>query len=180
MADNFKTIQIGGEFIDLDALRTSEYTSIDYSHEKIHNGLMFHAGYYAGTLANAGTVLFSVSAGTISPHIFWDISVGGASNVKINEGGTITGGTAVTVYNMERNNSGSCLTTCKHSGTLTGGTEIYSTMIPAGKEGLSGGQGRSGNEWIILKSKTSIMEIINVSGVSYATSIGVTFYEENE
>jgi len=181
MADNFKPIQVGGEFIDLDALRTSSYISIDYSHNKTHAGKMYHAGYYAGTVADGGTVLLSIAAGAESPHVLWDISSGGNSNVKITEGGTISGGTAVTVYNMNRNNAGTCLSTVKHSGTLTGGTEIYSVMIPGGSGPKpSGGQARGGNEWMGLNSKTTTVQVINVSGAAYASSIGITFYEDNE
>jgi hypothetical protein len=158
----------------------AELVTIDYSHEKAHDGEMYHAGYYAGTLAAEGTLLLSIAVGTVSPHLLWDISAGGNAEVRLTEGGTITGGTAVTVYNMDRNNAGSGLSTVAHSGALTGGTAFYNVMIPGGDGPKpTGGQGRGGAEWILMTGKTTIVEIVNIAS-AYPVSVGCTFYEENE
>jgi len=165
----------GGMPVDL-----GELAVIDYSHEKIHDGVMFMSHYYAGTVAGDGTLIFSVTAGTVSPHLLFDIGVGGDAHVRVTEGGTISGGTAVTVFNMNRNHVGSCLATCKHSGTLTGGTVINDIFIGGGVgPNSAGGGARASHEIMALTSKTTAIEIVNITS-AYPASIGVVFYEDNE
>jgi len=191
MADNnFPAIQIGGGMLDFDDLHgkvdagtltsiTNEVVTIDYSHEKIHDSLFFHAGRYFGTIDDGGTAYISLAAGTVTPHVTWAISCGGNTEATFTEGGTITGGTAVTVFNRARDNAGSCLSTVNHSGTLTGGTIFYDVLIAGGQGPKpAGGQTRDNNEWILKKSKTTTLKLVNVSGAAYACSIGMDWYEE--
>jgi hypothetical protein len=169
------TFILGGIPVDL-----GELAFVDYSHNKIHEGKMFTAHYYAGTVAGDGTLLFSVTAGTVAPHLLFDIGVGGDARVRITEGGTIASGTAVTVFNMRRNAAGSCLSTCQHSGVLTGGT-VISDLFVAGGVGpnSAGGGARANHEFMALTSKTTTIELVNVTS-AYPASIGVVFYEDNE
>lgn len=69
-----------------------ELVVMDYSHEKIHDGEMFMAHYYGGTLSAAGTLMLTITAGTIGPHFLTDVSVGGDALIRITEGATLTGG----------------------------------------------------------------------------------------
>jgi len=169
------TFLLGGMPIDL-----GEIAVMDYSHNKIHDGDVFMSHHYAGTVAGDGTLLFSVFSGTISPHLLFDIGVGGDARVRVTEGGTISGGTAVTVFNMNRNHAGSCLATVKHSGTLTGGTVINDMFIGGGVgPNSAGGGSRANHEIMALVSKTTTIEIVNITS-AYPASIGVVFYEDNE
>jgi hypothetical protein len=157
-----------------------ELVTMEYSHHEIHEGSMFMTHYYGGTLAAAGTLMMTIAAGTIAPHLMTDIAVGGDARVRITEGGTLTGGTAVSVYNMNRNNSGSCLSTIKHSGTLTGGTVINDFHIAGGSgPQATGGAARANHEIMTRTSKNTTIEIINLT-TAYPASIGAVWYEDNE
>lgn len=178
MPDSFPVVQIGGAMMDFDALHT---VSIDYAHQKTHEGKSYHAGRYFGTVADLGTAILSLGAGTIAPHVLMNVSVGGNADVIVTEGGTITGGTAVTIFNKNRNSDSVCLATAVHSGTLTGGTVIYSEIIPGGSGPKpAGGNSRSEAEWMIRTSKLTTIQVINVSGAAFACSVGIDFYEDNE
>jgi len=166
---------LGGMPVDL-----GELAYMDYDHNKIHEGEMFMAHYYAGTLGAGGTLMLHLDAGTISPHLLFEVAVGGDSRVTVTEGGTLTGGTPVSVFNMNRNEAGSCLSTVKHSGTLTGGTAIMDVFVAGGSGPQSSGGGmRANHEINALPSKTTSITIINIT-TAYPASVGVVWYEENE
>lgn len=182
MSDNFPPVQIGGQFIDYDALRNDEYTSIDYGHHEIHESEMYTASYYWASVANNGTILFSgvVPAG-MYPHTEFEISTGGNCVFSIIEGGTITGGTAVNVYNRNRNAATlSMASIAYHSGTLTGGSTIYQTYIPGGEKTFAvGGGSRAESEWIHQAGATTTWQIINISGGAVGVSVEATFYDKD-
>jgi len=180
--DNFKKIQLGGEFIDLDDLRSSEYTSIDYGHHEIHESEMYTVSYYWASLADGATALLSgiIPAG-MYPHTEFEISAGGNSTFSMIEGGTITGGTAVTAYNRNRNAATPSVgTLAQHSGTLTGGSTIYTTYMPGGaKNYATGGGTRAESEWIHKAGATTTWQVVNVSGGAIKVSMEATFYNKD-
>lgn len=169
------TFTFGGMPVDLEELAV-----MDYSHNKIHEGEMFMAHYYAGTLGAGGTIMIHLTAGTVTPHLLWDIAVGGDARLTVTEGGTLTGGTAVTVFNMNRGNAGSCLSTVKHSGTLAGGTVINDFFIPGGSGPTAGGGNQRANQEVVaLISKNTSLTVTNIT-TAYPVSLGIFFYEEAE
>ena len=183
MADNFKKIQIAGEFIDLDALRNDAYISIDYSHDKIHKGEMWGFSHYAGTIAAAGTMQVTYIAGTVTPQVVFDVAAGAACQINIVQNATLTGGTLLPVHNRIVSTAGSSLMSAKHSGTIAGGTTLLSTYLPGGiSKGVAqagGASGRDASEWILPVSGTITMQLVGI-GDSTGASINCEFYEENE
>ena len=181
MADNFKKIQIAGEFIDLDALRNDAYISIGYGHEKIHDSEMYTVSYYWASVADSGTAMLSgiIPAG-MYPHTEFEMSVGGSAVFSMIEGGTLTGGTAVTAFNRNRNALiPSVGTIAQHSGTLTGGSTIYQIFLPGGGKNFAvGGGASSESEFIHKAGVTTTWQVVNISGGAIGVSMEATFYDE--
>jgi len=183
MADSFKPIQIGGEFIDLDALQNGEYVNIEYTHEKIHDGEMWGCSHYGGTIAAGGTFQVTFLPGTITPHVVWEVSAGAACQVTIIRNGALTGGTLLPVHNRMVAESGSSLMSAKQGGTIAGGTSLLNGYLPGGvSRGVSsaaGASSRGASEWILPSGGTITLQLIGV-GDSTGASINCEFYEENE
>lgn len=181
--NNFPPFQLGGQFIDLDALRNDEYTSIAFDHKKIHDGNMWGFSHFAGTVTAGGTVQVTYVAGTITPHVIWDVAAGASAQIKIVQNATLTGGTALPIHNRKLDTAGSSLMSAKHSGTIDGGTMLLNTYLPGGSNkavaSANGGASRGANEWIIPVAGTITLQIVGISAADGA-SINCEFYEETE
>lgn len=153
---------------------------IDLPHVTIHEGFMYTASYRWDALANGGTAWFTNIAGTPEfIHAEFEISVGGDCTFDIVEGGALTGGTAVTSYNRNRNAATPAIASILfHSGTVTGGTTIYQSFLPGGEHAFSvGGGARAESEWINLAGTTTAWKIVNVSGGQIRVAVEATFYD---
>jgi hypothetical protein len=181
MSDNFPPVQIGGQYIDYDAFRNDEYISIDFDHKKIHKSQKYTVSYYWASVANNGTALLSgvIPAG-MYPHAEFELAVGGNCVFSMIEGGTITGGTAVTAYNRNRNaGTPSMASIAYHSGTLTGGSTIYQGYMPGGEKNFAvGGGAAADSEWVYKAGVTTTWQLVNISGGAIGVSMEATFYDQ--
>jgi filamentous hemagglutinin len=157
--------------------------TIDYSHDKIHDGLMWGFSHFAGTVTAGGTVQVTYISGTTTPQVIWDIAAGAASQVAIIQNGDLTGGTLLPVHNRKIATAGSSLMSAKQGGTVAGGTALLNVYLPGGTgKGASSSVGaglRSASEWILPASGTVTVQIIGI-GASDGASINCEFYEETE
>lgn len=152
---------------------------LDWMHYQAHEGQLYSTGIY-WTIANGATALTTFHAGTIMPHGIFEIAVGGNCKFTMTEGGTITGGTAVTIINHKRSSSNVPVGSASHSGTLTGGTAIVTEYIPGGDKTFgSGGAARSEHEIIGLVGKSYTAQLVNISGGEIQASVNFLFYELN-
>jgi len=174
-----RDFQVGGEILK----HTGGYQhviGIDYPHHEIHDGDMWFTGMYWSSIANAGTARFTYYAGTVMPHLFFEVAVGGNCKMTKYEGGTITGGTAVSIFNHVRSSTNTHSGSATHAGTRTGGTALVIRYIPGGGKNFgSGASGRSTHEIVGLVGKPYTVELVNVSGDTIAASIELNWYNHN-
>jgi len=174
-----RDFQVGGEVLK----HTGGYQhviGIDYAHHEIHDGDMWMTGIYWASIADTGTARFTYYAGTVMPHGLFEVAVGGDCKMSLFEGGTITGGTALVIFNHQRNSTNTQSGSATHAGTRTGGTALGIQLIPGGGKNFGGGAAaRSSHEIIGMPGKAYTMELVNVSGGAIKASAQFNWYNHN-
>jgi hypothetical protein len=136
---------------------------------------------YSASLANNGTAVLHIVAGTVEPHFTHRVAAGGNCVVTIYEGGTLSGTAALTAYNHNRDVTTPPFATMAQGGTITGGTAIMTMFVPGGSGGTrQGGAGRADNEFIGKENQVYSIALVNISGGVTPVSLGVEFYEVSE
>ena len=153
---------------------------VDSVHHEVHEGEMMHVSYGVSNLANNASLDVLLTTGVSEVHTVIRYAAGGDANIYLYESPTVANGTALTVYNMTRNNSRTAATVAKHTPTVsaTGSTALISEFLPGGSGGQAGGGSvRLGTEWILLPSTNYLIRITNLAAGIQQASIAVEFYE---
>jgi len=163
---------------------TEVLNGIDYAHHEIHSGSHYYA-YKEATLASTEKLTISVQTPNTTKwgHLLWKLSTSDTAVFDVLEAVTsISGGTAFTVLNNDRNSSntsGMTVKTASDEGAdtaiaPTGGTEIYA-------EGLKGGNkvgaASRGDSEIILKQNSLYLFRITSAANSNVCSAVLEWYE---
>lgn len=156
--------------------------SIDYAHQKTHEGRYFSGGYYNSSLADTASVMLLVQMGaTYALHSKISATVTGNCTLYIFEDTTFSAaGTGVTMANHNRSSSKVFSGTVTHTPTITAdGTQLNGTeLLPGGGKHSSGGvEGGFSNEFILATSKNYMIRCTNVSGGAIKVSIGIEGYQ---
>ena len=107
---------------------TESIMCIDYEHHEIHSGSHFYLCGFE-TIDDAGTAVFSITTPNTTEELHMTFAIQGTSQTElaIYEGAAITGGTATTALNNNRNSSHTSAATIVKNPTInTAGTLIYS------------------------------------------------------
>jgi hypothetical protein len=161
---------------------TPTAVTIDYPHQKTHEGRYFSGGYYNASIANGATIELLIQMGAATTwHSKIRASSGGDATVQIFENATFSAaGTSVTVSNHNRSSSKVSDATVTHTPTLTAdGTQVNGTiLIPGGSTGNSaGGSGGFEDEYILAVSKVYLVRLTNTAGTSEPMSLLVEGYQ---
>lgn len=140
---------------------------VNLAEHKVHDGEHFFIQDYT-TLGDGGTLDFSIETPNSVEwiHMLFEIDGTKATTIDVYEGGTATGGTAVTAYNNNRNSSGTSSATILANPTWNGGTKIIGVKFGTSGSPLAsgGGSARRENELILKQNTTYLWRI--VSGAS--------------
>lgn len=169
-------IWIGGGFLQTEGNRL---VAMGEEHALIHEGDMYTASYMWSGVADGGSVLLSgVIPENMYPHSVFSVNTSGNSKIELIEGGTLTGGTAVVAYNRNRNNSSPSVgTIAYHSGTITGGSVVYTAFLPGGAKNFAAGVGaRDSSEWVYLDNATTTFRVTNLAGGTAFISLQANYY----
>jgi hypothetical protein len=153
---------------------------MDFEHHQIHEGETYKAEY-ADTGLDTNTVKFGFTAGSYSnqinaPHMVVGVDIyNGAALVQIYEGGTIAGGTALSIYNRNRASTETPTSSVKVGITSTNGTLIDSFYVGAGKGNAA--SGRPASEWV-LKSQTIYRVDVTGQAVNTDSITSFNWYED--
>ena len=155
---------------------------IDSVHDEVHEGEMMHAEYYAASVNNNASVDVLITTGESEAHAVMNLSAGGSCVAYLYESPDATGGTAITCYNMKRDNSRVPSATVEHTPSVsgTGSTALIAgRLIPGGTSQTTrvGGGTRTGTEWILAPSTKYLFRVTNISGSTVGVSVAVEFYE---
>lgn len=154
---------------------------LDVPHQKIHNGNHYYIAGYE-TVGSDGTLNFTVTANADDfVHLTFHISGTNVTTVDVYEGASgISGGTALTPINNNRNSSNTSGLTAKVNPTVTPG----SNTIDGYKFGSNGGGnapdiggGVAREDEIILKRSTSYLWQIVSGAADNLISYRIDWYE---
>lgn len=169
----------------IDGLKTDSSTralvTIDYPHHEIHDGDLYEVAHYDATVANSAAIsIATIVAIGYEAHFTLSGAAGGDALLELLEGGTVTGGDAVTVFNMNRTFD-DMTSFAVTDATLAGSpTTLVAEYLPGGSKNkaaaISTGT-RPGLEWITDADKIYAVRITNMSGGEVACSLAVNFYK---
>lgn len=163
---------------------TGDLITIDEVHANVHEGVMFHAEAYVASLANNGTFDFYILTGAKGAHAAFEVNSGGAAQVFLYEEANVSGGSAVTSYNMNRQSANaSSPITVTHTPSIVGvgSTPLINGRFLAGgasQQTRSGGGIRSGTEWILKANTKYLLRCTNISGANIVVNMGIEAYSE--
>jgi hypothetical protein len=158
---------------------TNAVMTIEYEHHEIHGGSMFRAGENA-SLENNGTrsILIVTPDTTKWAHLQYSLSSTLEVEFEFYEDGNITGGTAVTTYNRNRNSSTVSGVLVYHTPTITTtGTLLAQRREGAGKS--AGTQTLGVAEWILKQNAKYLFRVTSRAGAGTTNYINwwIVWYE---
>lgn len=156
--------------------------TIDTVHHEVHEGEMFTVEHSASvTNTNSLDILFTI--GNKTAHTGISVSAGGQITGYLYEAPTASGGTALTIYNMNRTSSNVSEAIATHTPTVsaTGSVALINgRVLPGGATNQTrvGGSARTGAEWILKSNTKYLLRITNTSGGTIVINPVIEFYEE--
>ena len=163
--------------------KTEALVQIGIDGHLIHRGLLYAVSYiipHGSELANDATLIFGMETSDKEVHFSWGADVGGDSHLETYEGGTLTGGGALTIHNKNRNgNTDDVLLTILGAPTISVAGEILSKYyIPAGSSPKPTGGSKSGM-WVLKPNETYYMVLTNRSGAVMLGGVYAEFSEQD-
>ena len=155
--------------------------TVDYAHHEIHSGSHYYVEGH--TSLNIDGVL---RVGLVTPdtdkwiHLTWTISSNGILTAEFFEGATLTGGSAVTPLNNNRNSSNTSGVTLK-SGVTSSADGTLISQSKWGGEGfksVSGGTGSRSDE-LVLKQNTTYLRKFTSATDNNIIGFKATWYEHS-
>lgn len=159
-------------------------TTIDFTHEKLHEGDFFSGGYYNSNIANDSSLDILIQNTTSGTHAVFLAALGGDATFKLFESPVFSNaGTSVTMSNHNRNSIKTFVGTVTHTPTISNvGTQMNgTTYMPGGTGGHAIGNTINGfsNEFILKANINYLIRLTNVSGQESKGDIRVSCYQTN-
>lgn len=152
---------------------------ISWEHHLVHHEKMFSSSHNNTVNAGETVALHITTPASERTHIIFEIDVNNAGTILFREGDTITGGSAVTADNMNRESSESYGGTVKKDATVSvAGTTLRTRIIGSSSPSTKiGGNSRQNTEWI-LKPSTTYTIIFTATNNATTCAINAEYYEE--
>ena len=168
---------------------TETLMTIDYAHHEIHSGSHFYVAGCA-SIANGAALdfLWVTPNSTKYPHALWEIDAEVEMHMAMYEDvNTAANGTAVTVFNNNRNSVTAATVLAYQAASLAsgalgdgsaGGNLVWSHVIGSGKK--VGGEGGRGHEFIGKENTKYWFRIQNTSGSTGWLNYDFNWYEHTD
>jgi hypothetical protein len=158
--------------------------TIDIVHNEIHEGEFFSVSFKSAddsAIADNATIAFALTPATKYVHLQAVGAMGGDAEIEFYEVSTVTGGTATTPRNHNRNGSDNSDVTVVRDPTVnTAGTLLENIFLPGGTGPQAvGGAGGQRQEWVLRPAITHVVRITNRAGTAQPGSLSVSWYEES-
>lgn len=157
---------------------TRSIVTVDYAHKEIHSGSSFMVDTNADIPSGDTIVMMLVTPNTTRwAHMYYVVETEGEADFTLWEGSdTIASGTALPVYNRNRNFSTvSTVFAYQQPVVKTFGTRLRRVFLGSGR---NTGSGDRGVQEIVLKSNTMYLFVVeNKAGTGNRVSMRVNWYE---
>ena len=159
--------------------------TVDSDTYQVWDGNMYLANYYA-TVTAASSQDFLIVTGATPTHAKVNISVDGISLITLYENVTLTalmgaGSTITSIYNMNRNNTGSCGATFFKEPAWSTNTEkiIFRKILNSyNNTCVIGGDARGGSEYVLKNSTQYLLRITNNDAATITATWAMEFFEQ--
>lgn len=156
--------------------------TLDWVHYQVHIGMMYTTEHTA-SVANTNSLDLLITIGDNEFHATFAIQGGGQMTAYLYESPNASGGTPLTLYNMNRDSSNTSTVTVAHTPTVvsTGTTAIINgRLIPGGTSAPTrlGGAARENTEWILKPGLKYLLRLTNTSGGTITENAVLQGYEE--
>jgi len=159
---------------------TGSINVVDYEHHEIHSGSYFRAGFQKD-IASGGTATFAITTPDTTKWLHFRPAVDTEleATIMLYENPTsITGGSAVTPRNANRNSintsGASCVSDCTYNAT---GAIVLGNQVLGSKKD-AGGNGESQFEWVLKQNTIYLLVVINdATGATNECNIKCQWYE---
>ena len=174
---------------------TQAISTIEYEHHEIHDGKSFYVGKSSADLDDEGDndaihISFVTPDSVKEPHMIIMYGSSGKATFVMREApdGGVTGGTAMAVYNKNRNSVNTSILVGTHSGATAGcvtvdasigtnGTVLMEDDLGSGKN-KQPGQSRGQLEWILKRNTEYSMRVLSSTADIMANLI-LEWYEHS-
>ncbi len=147
-------------------------------HHEIHCGDSYELGRIVNLVNGASTdILIIVPNEAVKRfHFIWSLEAEGEATATLYEGATVSAnGTALSIFNRERNSSNVDYLGAYHTPTVTGtGTAIEQHKVGSGNK-VGGSAGRA-DEWILKNNTTYLLRVANETAVNNWVDIKCDYY----
>jgi len=177
-----KDVEDGQQILLLGDPITGLLSVMDSVHHEVHEGEMF-AFERSASISNGANMDIRFKTGAKRVHTGLSIAAAGQCVVSLYEAATISAGTPLSIYNMNRTSSNSPLSSAFHTPTVgaTGSVALVDGRLIAGGSTVQtriGGAARIGSEYILKPNTEYLLRITNTSGVAAVINPVFEFYEE--
>ena len=159
---------------------TNAMSSLSWEHHEIHEGDHYFVNGYT-TLGSGDSIMFEISTpnSTKWTHMVFDVISSGILETRVYEGGTVTGRTAITPQNNNRNYANASIDTV---GSVTfAQVSSFGTCIDSLKVGSAGGSKFGGtvsrSKENVLKQDETYIYIFISGGAANIVSFQAGWYE---
>jgi hypothetical protein len=166
---------------------SGDLSVITQEHHEIHDGNHFNVRGFTTLPTSGNTICFGVLTPTGSKwtHFLFDVEGTTQTEVRIWEGATLSGGTAVIAFNNNRNSTNVSNLTIRANPVISGLSATSGLLLASHSKGLEGttpskasqvAQTGREDEWI-FKSGTSYLTEIKSVGAGNIVDYAATWYE---
>jgi len=167
---------ISGQTIDLKSGLSIE--NITHSQAHIHEGIRYAATDYDASIDETSGAekiwMITTPDTTARVHLEWDVGVDNEALIELRENPTVvSAGTAIIVYNKDRNSTNSATTLVYKDVGVSYGTGtplVYLKTGAAGQKEHVGGEGWSGN-WILKQNEDYVIVVTPNNAATGASMI---------
>lgn len=172
---------------------TNNDISLHYEHYLIHDAQIYNASCYL-TVTAASSQDVMIICGSCSCHSVFEVAVSGQALVTLYEGVTINSGagntgTAVNIFNMNRESSDSCGSLVFKSqatainwsaGAAAVYHVLYQDQLPGGEKAVSmvGSQLSRNSEWILKGEQKYLVRVTNQAASTITATVNLRWYEQ--
>lgn len=171
----------GYERLRLDPSTLSVHV-IEYEHHEIHSGSFFRAGAQKD-VPNGGTSILGITTPNSAKRMHFrpSVDVEVEAQIRLVENpDSMTGGTAMTPRNANRNSDNESDATVVVDPTVTIGAGILLANIVLGSAKSSGGNANASFEWVLKENTNYALIVTNQASGANETNIRCAWYEHTD
>jgi len=173
------SVRDGDTSVNIDE-QSSALVAIDPEHTMVHEGYAYRATAAKIDLADAATSYVSIDTGSgRHAHLKFKVNASGDALVAMSSTTVTTGGTLLNITTMNKVFSYPPVSQVRADATLSVDNDWSDDELLIGgeKNKATGGDVRSGFEWLLDENETYTMRLINIRGSATNVSVAIEWYE---